>query len=296
MKSRAGALIGRVKKNKKAIEDHVQGFYDKVCATSLREGLNMLMQLAGIGVLRPNVIVMGFKDDWVAVCKRMTGTASVSSCRMKDEEELQQYVGMIQDIINARNGIIIVRNMQNFNWDFSDQGQFDFDNGIGTIDLWWLNDDGGLTALVAELLTSHALFRTSKRKRLMVVVESELQWTEPLLVMSQMIKRFRLNLEIVPVQTMGLGPSKENFALFENIAGKPITLFEKPKVTSRLVRVGELMRERSQAAKLCIVTLPPPKNCKSAVEYLATLEWLSMMLPPIILMRGADQNVLTYYL
>jgi len=41
--------------------------------------------------------------------------------------------------------------------------------------VWWLNDDGGLTALVSELLTSHPIFRTSQRKRLMVVVETELQ-------------------------------------------------------------------------------------------------------------------------
>jgi len=129
-----------------------------------------------------------------------------------------------------------------------------------------------------------------------VVVESELEWTEPLVVMSQMIKRFRLNLEIVPVQTGGLGPARKNIALFEKIAGKSVSAFEKPKVTSRLIRVGELMRKHSKTAKLCIVTLPPPKPGQIAIEYLATIEWLSMMLPPTILMRGANQNVLTYYL
>jgi len=213
-----------------------------------------------------------------------------------DEKALVEYVGIIQDIINARMGIIIARDMVSFDWGDSSEELFNFDSGIGTIDLWWLHDDGGLTALVAELLTSHSIFQSSKRKRLLVVVESELQWTEPLLVMRQMIKRFRLNMEVVPVQTEGLGPAKKNVALFEEIAGKSITSFAKPKVTARLIRVGELMRQWSKTAKLCIVTLPPPKNCRNAIEYLATLEWLSMMLPPTILMRGADQNVLTYYL
>jgi len=153
-----------------------------------------------------------------------------------------------------------------------------------------------LTALVAELLTSHAIFRGSKRKRLMVVVESELQWTEPLIVMRRMVKTFRLNLEIIPVQTLGQGPTRKNVLLFEEIAGKSIRTFSKPKVTSRLIRVGELMRQHSKSAKLCIVSLPRPKNCPNAVEYLAIMEWLSMMLPPTILMTGADQNVLTHYL
>jgi len=203
---------------------------------------------------------------------------------------------MIQDTINARLGIIIARDFQSFNWEVSDKNLFNFDRGIGTIDVWWLNDDGGLTALVAELLTSHPIFRASKRKRLMVVVETELQWTEALVVMSQMIKRFRLNLEIVPVQTKGFGPSRKNIALFEEIAGKSVSSFEKPKVTSRMIRVGELMRHWSKSAELCIITLPPPSFGQVAVEYLTTLDWLSMMLPPTILMRGADQNVLTYYL
>jgi len=115
-------------------------------------------------------------------------------------------------------------------------------------------------------------------------------------MMTQMIKRFRLNLEIVAIPTNGLGPARKNMALFEEIAGKSLSEFEKPKITSRFIRVGELMRKHSKTAKLCIVTLPPPKTGRIVVEYLATIEWLSMMLPPTILMRGANQNVLTYYL
>jgi len=277
------------------LDKDVKGFFDKVSAFSVRDGHNMLMQLSGMGVLRPNVIVIGFKDDWMEV-RRESCLTPASSPDKRESEDLEQYVGLIQDTINARLGIIIARNLQNFKWEVSKKELFNFDHGIGTIDLWWLNDDGGLTALVAELLSSHPIFRSSKRKRLMVVVETELQWTEPLLVMTQMIKRFRLNLEIVPVQTNGMGPTRKNIALFEEIAGKPVTSFEKPKVTARLIRVGELMRKSSKSAALCILTLPPPSSCQLAVEYLTTLDWLSMMLPPTLLMRGANQNVLTYYL
>jgi len=281
--------------SRNSLDKDVIGFFDKVSAFSVRDGLNMLLQLSGIGVLRPNVIVIGFKDDWMEV-RKQSCLSSASSPEKGECEALEQYVGMIQDTINARMGIIIARDLENITWEASDKELFNFDQGIGTIDLWWLNDDGGLTALVAELLSSHRIFRTSKRKRLMVVVETELQWTEPLLVMSQMIKRFRLNLEIVPVQTNGMGPTRKNIALFEEIAGKPVTSFAKPKVTARLIRVGELMRQSSKSAELCILTLPPPSSSQRAVEYLTTLEWLSMMLPPTLLMRGANQNVLTYYL
>jgi hypothetical protein len=290
-------LVTKCTKEVNVLDKHVQGFFDKVSAMSVRDGHNMLIQLTGLGVLRPNVVVMGFKDDWMEVRKRSCLLPHKSpKTQVKETDALEEYVGIIQDTINARMGIIIVRDFQNFKWGYSGKELFDFDHGIGTIDVWWLNDDGGLTALVAELLTSHPVFRMAQRKRLMVVVQSELEWTEPLAMMSQMIKRFRLNLEIVPIPTHGLGPARKNTALFEEIAGKSLSTFEKPKTTGRFIRVGELMRKHSKTAKLCIVTLPPPKHEQIAVEYLATIEWLSMMLPPTILMRGANQNVLTYYL
>jgi len=62
MLKKAGELI-RKNTIEREINTDVQGFFDKVSANSLREGLNMFIQLSGLGVLRPNVIVMGFKDD-----------------------------------------------------------------------------------------------------------------------------------------------------------------------------------------------------------------------------------------
>merc|ERR1719499_571184 len=104
--------------------------------------------------------------------RKQSCLSSASSPEKGECEALEQYVGMIQDTINARMGIIIARDLESIIWEVSDKELFNFDQGIGTIDLWWLNDDGGLTALVAELLSSHPVFRTSKRKRLMVVVET----------------------------------------------------------------------------------------------------------------------------
>jgi len=94
------------------LDKHVQGFFDKVSALSVRDGHNMLIQLTGLGVLRPNVVVIGFKDDWMEVRKR--SCMSPHKLPAKATEELEQYVGMIQDTINARMGVIIARDLQNF--------------------------------------------------------------------------------------------------------------------------------------------------------------------------------------
>jgi len=62
MLKKAGSMIRKISL-KKEIDQHVQGFFDWVSANSVREGLYMFIQLSGLGVLRPNVIVLGFKDD-----------------------------------------------------------------------------------------------------------------------------------------------------------------------------------------------------------------------------------------
>lgn len=42
----------------------VKGFYNYVSASSLRDGALALLQTTGLGKLRPNTILLGFKTDW----------------------------------------------------------------------------------------------------------------------------------------------------------------------------------------------------------------------------------------
>lgn len=75
---------------------HVKSFYISVANTSLRQGAQALIQTAGLGKLRPNVLAMGFKEDWVS--------RGVESLRSLDE-----YFGIIQDAFDAHMGIMILR-------------------------------------------------------------------------------------------------------------------------------------------------------------------------------------------
>lgn len=42
----------------------VKGFYNYVTSPSLRDGCLSLLQTAGLGKLKPNTIMLGFKSDW----------------------------------------------------------------------------------------------------------------------------------------------------------------------------------------------------------------------------------------
>jgi solute carrier family 12 sodium/potassium/chloride transporter 2 len=58
----------------------VKAFYNLVDDVDFEEGARCLMQASGVGKLRPNVVLMGYKSDW------MTG----------DPEDCKAYYRVIQ--------------------------------------------------------------------------------------------------------------------------------------------------------------------------------------------------------
>lgn len=51
----------------------VKGFYNYVSAASLRDGTLALLQTTGLGKLRPNTVLLGFKSDWAAAPPQLVG-------------------------------------------------------------------------------------------------------------------------------------------------------------------------------------------------------------------------------
>lgn len=66
--------------------------------------------------------------------------------------------------------------------------------------------------------------------------------------------------------------------------------------THRQIRLNELLKEHSSTANLIVISLPlARKGAVSSALYMAWLEALSKDLPPILLVRGNHQSVLTFY-
>lgn len=42
----------------------IKAFYTHVDESSFEEGAKALIQASGVGKLRPNILLMGFKNDW----------------------------------------------------------------------------------------------------------------------------------------------------------------------------------------------------------------------------------------
>lgn len=59
--------------------------------------------------------------------------------------------------------------------------------------------------------------------------------------------------------------------------------------------MGELLREHSSDASLIVMTLPVPHQNTDRQLYMGYLETLTRDLPPVCLIRGNQQSVLTFY-
>ncbi|XP_055030947.2 solute carrier family 12 member 1 [Misgurnus anguillicaudatus] len=348
-----------------------KAFYTAVVRENLRDGAETLMQASGLGRMKPNTVMLGFKQNW----------------RTADRQEVQSYVGILHDAFDFEQGIVILRISQGLDIshilkaeeelerlimeqhalemeenDFQPQGgkwffkrskktsskeltnkvsldvpqscdlakmnqrlmeassQFKKKQDKGTIDVWWLFDDGGLTLLLPHILTTRKKWRDCKL-RIFIAGQSE-RIEQDKEEMQSLLKKFRIKCDEFKVITdMNVRPSTESWKAFKDVI-EPFRLHEGSKETNQAealrkehpwkitdaeldtfdektklqVRLNELLQESSRAAKLIVVSLPiARKGSVSDHLYMAWLEALTKNLPPTILIRGNHQSVLTFY-
>ncbi|XP_078425135.1 solute carrier family 12 member 2 [Cetorhinus maximus] len=371
------------------IKNKMKAFYAPVYAEDLREGTQFLLQAVGLGRMRPNTLVFGFKKDW-------------HQALMKDVEN---YINTIHDAFDYQYGVVVIRLKEGFNIshlqaqeelctsqeksahpkdivvnlehsdadsskpssksvsetnspavsqdqkDEEDDGKastqpllkkeakgpsvplnmtdqkllqassrFQKKQGKGTIDVWWLFDDGGLTLLIPYLLTTKKKWKDCKIR---VFIGGKINRIDhDRRTMATLLSKFRIDFsDITVLGDMNTKPSKDNIAAFEEMI-EPFRLHEDDKEqeasekmkeeepwritdneleiykmkTYRQIRLNELLRENSGTANLIVMSLPVArKGAVSSALYMAWIETLSKDLPPILLVRGNHQSVLTFY-
>ncbi|KAK6179341.1 hypothetical protein SNE40_011727 [Patella caerulea] len=345
---------------------HIKSFYRTATAPSFRLGAQSLMQLCGIGKLRPNLLMMGFKSNW-------------SSCSGK---EVFEYFNVIHDAFDLRFGVGILRLKEGFGLDVDHEADFEPDtldpteddvsedditpedtppliqetkatsninggehknanNGgapilkpdlqinkevlkamnkfhrgkkKGTIDVWWLFDDGGLTLLIPYILTTKSHWGNC-RLRVFTVSKKKGEIDREQQQMATLLSKFRIECKDMNVINVSKPPKEESVRDFnsrlsdwmldeskgetsENCPWKTSaseleTLKDK---TNRHIRLRELMIENSRDASLIVMTLPMPRKAGcSASMYMSWIDTLTRDMPPILLLRGNQTSVLTFY-
>uniref|UniRef100_A0A7N9AVD8 Solute carrier family 12 member 3 n=1 Tax=Mastacembelus armatus TaxID=205130 RepID=A0A7N9AVD8_9TELE len=228
----------------------VKSFYRGVVAAELRSGtpfLHLMLlsvhQGAGLGRIKPNVLLAGFKKDW----------------RSDTPQATHSYIGILHDAFDLHYGVCVLRLKEGLDVSHPSQGHasvsidaelqpgtvFQKKQGKKTIDVYWLFDDGGLTLLLPYLLT--------RRKR----------WA-------------RCKVRVF------VGGEKDK---------------KEEQKSFRHIRLNEVLQDYSRDAALIVVTMPVGRKgvCPTTL-YMAWLDILSRDLrPPVLLVRGNQENVLTFY-
>ena len=315
-----------------------------IVASSLREGVQSMMHLAGLGKMRPNTVVMGFKRNWTD---------------QKNIHDVVDYLGVINDTFELNYGLVILRmdekkkreiivQLEGEDIEDSDSiiGEDEYSKSKprssaatkstqeeresltspdkhspeisedrvksplvetsltekqrGTIDVWWIYDDGGLTVLIPYLLSLHSAWKHCKLRFFSTDIRSKHELSPQRLRMANLLKKFRIDASCVE-QTEGISkkPSKESIDAFrrlpvrEELGDAPI---EDQKVL-RTIRIGEMVRQNCTAdTRLVVISIPVPvTNVTTPLMYMSWLEVLSADLPPTLLVRGNQTNVLTFY-
>jgi len=267
----------------------VRGFMSTTIAPSVRDGLQSLLCCSGLGVLRPNTLVLGYKEDW----KDAMGTeAKRPAANDSGEKDLttDDYVDMIRDGFKMGMGVMICRNLNNIAWSLEAKST------DKTTDIYWLVDDGGLTLLIPYILSLSSWWQqrtgggeTKVPLRLILIGNTDSHDT-----VKSLVNLFRIPCEI---KHCSLDSGKVAITLED---------YKNPKVASKVreeskgkleswMRVGELIRTESKNASMVFVTLPYPLIGVETESYMKWLDTLSTDVPTVLI-RGNNENVLTFYL
>ncbi|XP_072728483.1 solute carrier family 12 member 3 isoform X1 [Ciconia boyciana] len=322
----------------------IKAFYTDVVAEDLRSGVQMLIQAAGLGKMRPNILALGYKRNW----------------RTVSPQSLEDYVGILHDAFDFKYGVCLLRMKEGLNVSHVIQAHvnptfetaehpeengtsgratpgsadpatlageqqastvFQSKQGKKTIDIYWLFDDGGLTLLIPYLLGRKK--RWGKCKIRVFVGGQINRMDEERKAIVSLLSKFRLGFhEVHILPDINQKPRPEHIKRFDDLIapfrlndgfkdeatvnemrqGCPWKIsdeeVDKNRAKSlRQVRLNEILLDYSRDAALIAITLPIGRKgrCPSSL-YMAWLETLSQDLrPPVILTRGNQENVLTFY-
>ncbi|XP_056408227.1 solute carrier family 12 member 3-like [Hyla sarda] len=313
----------------------VRSFYSVIQERTLGAGAKSLMQVSGLGRLKPNTVVLGYKSNWQSV---------PGQC-------LEEYVGIINDafdfqfgvcILHLRDSLDVSQKMQGqYNLAFQDSDdevisdketenetptmvpeiitqtntEFQGHKGKKSIHIYWLYDDGGLTLLIPYLLTRRKRWCQCK-VRIYIRGTTE-NAEEERKEMQILLEKFRLGFQDVVVLTdIDQKPHPKNMQFFEDLIAPYIIddqrenrlesppwsisendLLNHTAKSERYVRINEILQQNSQDAALIAISLPIgiKSACPSSL-YMAWLQSLSRdIVPPIAFIRGNQQDSLTIY-
>ncbi|XP_072938252.1 bumetanide-sensitive sodium-(potassium)-chloride cotransporter isoform X2 [Epargyreus clarus] len=347
----------------------IKSFYTVVDDVNFKDGASALIQASGLGKLKPNILMMGFKENW-------------QTC---DRQEIVDYVEVMHKALDVHMALAVLRveggqytsealddDLQAYLQDmntkdlsaFSRSSMSDVSLGSpdlrrvvspdpaankekpaqkeskslgellrrgrsarrassftsveqftrrqsGTVDVWWLYDDGGLTLLLPYILSTRRAWSSCPlRVFTLANKNTELEIEER--NMASLLSKFRIDYSALKmIADVTKKPKDSTLAYFDkliapfrtpddnndNMGITDADLLAARERTHRHLRLRELIAAQSAGARLVCVTQPMPRR-RAVVPpplYLAWLTALATAADRVLLVRGNHAAVLTFY-
>ena len=189
------------------LKDHmISGYYSVAQTPDLSAGARSCMTLSGLGKLSPNMVLMGFKNNWKSDLAGLPDWLEVmysafdlrlsfALLRCKEGLDFSSHIGSEQQISREvevgrddsdgeeetkqaglaanqaekprtrRVSVAVFRGQDGNRLDnnvVEKIQQFQTKKRTGTVDVWWLYDDGGLTLLLPHIIKTRKQFKDCK--------------------------------------------------------------------------------------------------------------------------------------
>uniref|UniRef100_A0A670J5S2 Solute carrier family 12 member 3 n=1 Tax=Podarcis muralis TaxID=64176 RepID=A0A670J5S2_PODMU len=277
----------------------IRSFYNFITTGDLRAGARSLMQVSGLGRLKPNTMVLGFKQDW----------------QTDSPQNLENYVVLEGNCCKGspHSFTILFSAGDSYKVVGADthlETYFQGNQKKKNIDIYWLFDDGGLTLLIPYLLTrrkrwSHCKVRVFISGQIANAEEIDLLLTKfrlgftEVVVLPEIIRKEFEDI-IAPFRLNEGQKGQETVEEMQKDAPWKVTdedLRVYKKKSEQHMRLHEILQDHSRNAALIVMSLPVVRKgaCPSAL-YMAWLEMVSKGLhPPVVFIRGNQEDALTLY-
>eukprot|EP00484_Ammonia_sp_Unknown_P019247 CAMPEP_0197034636 /NCGR_PEP_ID=MMETSP1384-20130603/12685_1 /TAXON_ID=29189 /ORGANISM="Ammonia sp." /LENGTH=991 /DNA_ID=CAMNT_0042464585 /DNA_START=32 /DNA_END=3007 /DNA_ORIENTATION=- len=149
------ALKRRSYKNYDLSPDILNNSLVETCVSDSYEiGIKHLLQTCGMGSMRPNVFMIKIDED--------IETLKISTESLSYSRKQPTWFTSLRYALLTNLGVIMIPDHFTLDMDEEEENADNDEAKEGTIDIWWLFDDGGLTILTGYLLTKHKKYKNYK--------------------------------------------------------------------------------------------------------------------------------------
>ncbi|XP_066340966.1 cation-chloride cotransporter 2 isoform X2 [Miscanthus floridulus] len=285
---------------------HCEGVAEIIVARSISDGFRSIVQIMGLGNLKPNIVVMRYPEIW----RRENLITQIPS----------SFISIINDCIIANKAIVIVKGL--------DEWPNEYQRLYGTIDLYWIVRDGGLMLLLSQLLLARDGFESCK-VQVFCIAEEGTEAEELKADVKKYLYDLRMHAEVIVVTMKSMearseispnakkDPQEEYASAQDRIRaylsqmketaqreGRPLmedgrqVVVNEEKVEKFLytmLKLNTTIVKYSMMAAVVLVSLPPPPLNHPAYCYMEYMDMLVVNVPRMLIVRGYRRDVVTLF-